>query len=86
MLQTVPYPIFLEQQAELDPERFGVDGCSLGGNLTMDVAGTESRAERRSGRRYPEVIFGIRTAPAEAIDSLWNALMRFTWRGGCLLV
>lgn len=34
---------FLEQQPEVDPERLGVHGYSMGGNLTMYVAGTDHR-------------------------------------------
>lgn len=36
---------FLEQQPEVDPERLGVHGYSMGGNLTMYVAGTDSRVK-----------------------------------------
>lgn len=35
----------LEQQPEVDPERLGVHGYSMGGNLTMYVAGTDSRVK-----------------------------------------
>jgi dienelactone hydrolase len=35
---------FLEQQPEVDPQRLGVYGNSMGGNLTMYVAGTDRRA------------------------------------------
>lgn len=34
---------FLEQQPEVDPARLGVHGFSMGGNLTMYVAGTDDR-------------------------------------------
>lgn len=34
---------FLEQQPEVDPRRLGVFGHSMGGNLTMYVAGTDDR-------------------------------------------
>lgn len=34
---------FLEQQPEVDPARLGVHGYSMGGNLTMYVAGTDDR-------------------------------------------
>ena len=34
---------FLEQQPEVDPARLGVHGYSMGGNLTMYVAATDSR-------------------------------------------
>ncbi|MCA8989830.1 MAG: acetylxylan esterase, partial [Planctomycetaceae bacterium] len=34
---------FLEQQPEVDPERLGVYGHSMGGNLTVYVAGSDSR-------------------------------------------
>ncbi|MFM7057077.1 MAG: alpha/beta hydrolase family protein, partial [Planctomycetota bacterium] len=36
---------FLEQQPEVDPERLGVHGYSMGGNLTMYVAGTDVRVK-----------------------------------------
>lgn len=36
---------FLEQQPEVDPERLGVHGYSMGGNLTMYVAGTDARVK-----------------------------------------
>ncbi|OWK45498.1 alpha/beta hydrolase family protein [Fimbriiglobus ruber] len=36
---------FLEQQPEVDPDRLGVYGHSMGGNLTVFVAGTDSRVK-----------------------------------------
>jgi hypothetical protein len=36
---------FLEQQPEVDPQRLGVHGYSMGGNLTMYVAGTDNRVK-----------------------------------------
>lgn len=39
---------FLEQQAEVDPQRVGVYGHSMGGNLTVYVAGTDSRVKAAS--------------------------------------
>jgi len=36
---------FLERQPEVDPQRLGVHGFSMGGNLTMYVAGTEDRVK-----------------------------------------
>ncbi len=36
---------FLEQQKEVDPQRLGVHGYSMGGNLTMYVAGTDDRVK-----------------------------------------
>lgn len=36
---------FLEQQPEVDAERLGVHGYSMGGNLTMYVAGTDARVK-----------------------------------------
>ena len=36
---------FLEQQPEVDPQRLGVHGYSMGGNLTMYVAGTDGRVK-----------------------------------------
>ena len=44
---------FLEQQPEVDPDRLGVYGHSMGGNLTVYVAGTRRPGEGRRpvGRR-----------------------------------
>lgn len=36
---------FLEQQPEVDPQRLGVHGFSMGGNLTMYVAGSDNRVK-----------------------------------------
>ena len=36
---------FLEQQPEVDPQRLGVHGYSMGGNLTMYVAGSDNRVK-----------------------------------------
>lgn len=36
---------FLERQAEVDPQRLGVYGHSMGGNLTVYVAGTDDRVK-----------------------------------------
>ena len=36
---------FLEQQPQVDPQRLGVHGYSMGGNLTMYVAGTDDRVK-----------------------------------------
>lgn len=36
---------FLEQQPEVDPDRLGVYGHSMGGNLTIYVAGTDGRVK-----------------------------------------
>lgn len=36
---------FLEQQPQVDPHRLGVHGLSMGGNLTMYVAGTDARVK-----------------------------------------
>ncbi len=36
---------FLEQQPEVDPERIGVMGHSMGGKLTVDVAGIDPRVK-----------------------------------------
>jgi dienelactone hydrolase len=36
---------FLEQQAEVDPDRLGIYGHSMGGNLTVYVAGTDARVK-----------------------------------------
>ena len=39
---------FLEQQPEVDADRLGVYGHSMGGNLTVYVAGTDSRVKAAS--------------------------------------
>lgn len=39
---------FLEQQPEVDPHRLGVYGHSMGGNLTVYVAGSDSRVKAAS--------------------------------------
>jgi dienelactone hydrolase len=39
---------FLEEQLEVDPERLGVYGHSMGGNLTVYVAGSDSRVKAAS--------------------------------------
>ena len=36
---------FLEQQSEVDAQRLGVYGHSMGGNLTLYVAGTDQRVQ-----------------------------------------
>jgi hypothetical protein len=36
---------FLERQPEVDPQRLGIHGWSMGGNLTMYVAGTDARVK-----------------------------------------
>jgi len=36
---------FLERQPEVDPDRLGVHGYSMGGNLTMYVAGSDDRVK-----------------------------------------
>ncbi len=36
---------FLEQQPEVDPERLGVTGHSMGGKITVDVAGIDKRVK-----------------------------------------
>lgn len=36
---------FLEQQPEVDSQRLGIHGFSMGGNLTMYVAGTDARVK-----------------------------------------
>ena len=36
---------FLEQQPEVDAQRLGIHGFSMGGNLTMYVAGTDARVK-----------------------------------------
>ena len=39
---------YLEQQPEVDPDRLGVYGHSMGGNLTVYVAGSDSRVKAAS--------------------------------------
>jgi dienelactone hydrolase len=39
---------FLEQQPEVDPEKLGVYGHSMGGNLTVYVAGSDNRVKAAS--------------------------------------
>lgn len=39
---------FLEQQPEVDPDKLGVYGHSMGGNLTVYVAGSDSRVKAAS--------------------------------------
>ena len=36
---------FLERQPEVDPQRLGIHGWSMGGNLTMYVAGSDARVK-----------------------------------------
>lgn len=56
---------FLEQQPEVDPDRLGIYGHSMGGNLTMYVAGTDDRVKAAAPsvggqgfRTEPHAMFG----------------------------
>lgn len=62
---------FLEQQPEIDPTRLGVHGYSMGGNLTMYVAGTDDRvkvavpAVGGQGWRWEPHVFSSGTVPPQ---------------------
>lgn len=62
---------FLEQQPEVDPERLGVHGYSMGGNLTMYVAGTDDRVKAAvpgvggQGWRWEPHVFASGTVPPQ---------------------
>ncbi|MCE9632216.1 MAG: dienelactone hydrolase family protein [Planctomycetia bacterium] len=62
---------FLEQQAEVDPARLGVHGYSMGGNLTMYVAGTDDRVKVAvpgvggQGWRWEPHVFSSGTVPPQ---------------------
>ncbi len=65
---------FLEQQPEVDPARLGVHGYSMGGNLTMYVAGTDDRVKAAvpgvggQGWRWEPHVFASGTArPQDSI-------------------
>jgi len=65
---------FLEQQPEVDAQRLGVHGYSMGGNLTMYVAGTDARVKAAvpgvggQGWRWEEHEFtGGRARPQDAV-------------------
>ena len=51
---------FLEQQPEVDPQKLGVYGHSMGGNLTLYVAGTDRRVKASSPSVGGQ---GFRTVP-----------------------
>lgn len=55
---------FLEQQPEVDAERIGIFGHSMGGNLTMYVAGTDNRVKVAAPSVGGQ---GYRTEPHEMI-------------------
>lgn len=65
---------FLEQQPEVDAQRLGVHGYSMGGNLTMYVAGTDSRVKAAvpavggAGWRWEPHQFGGGTALQDRIS------------------
>jgi dipeptidyl aminopeptidase/acylaminoacyl peptidase len=62
---------FLERQPEVDPERLGVHGYSMGGNLTMYVAGSDDRvkvavpAVGGQGWRWEPHVFSSGTVPPQ---------------------
>lgn len=55
---------FLEQQREVDPDRIGIYGHSMGGNLTMYVAGTDVRVKVAAPSVGGQ---GFRTEPHEML-------------------
>jgi dienelactone hydrolase len=65
---------FLEQQPEVDAQRLGVHGYSMGGNLTMYIAGTDDRVKAAvpavggSGWRWQEHVFIGGKAPLDHIQ------------------
>lgn len=65
---------FLEQQPGVDAARLGVHGYSMGGNLTMYVAGTDDRVKAavpavggQGWRWQPHVFGGARSTPQDAV-------------------
>jgi hypothetical protein len=62
---------FLERQPEVDPDRLGVHGYSMGGNLTMFVAGTDDRVKAAvpavggQGWRWEPHVFATGPAPPQ---------------------
>jgi dienelactone hydrolase len=65
---------FLERQPEVDPDRLGVHGYSMGGNLTMYVAGTDDRVKAavpgvggQGWRWEPHVFVGGTLRPQDPI-------------------
>lgn len=62
---------FLEQQPGVDPTRLGVHGYSMGGNLTMYVAGTDDRVKAAvpavggQGWRWEPHVFSGGTVPPQ---------------------
>lgn len=74
---------FLEQQPEVDAQRLGVHGYSMGGNLTMYVAGTDARVKAAvpgvggQGWRWEEHEFtGGRARPQDAVKGDVNTFRR----------
>jgi Dienelactone hydrolase family len=66
---------FLEQQPGVDGGRLGVHGYSMGGNLTMYVAGTDSRVKAavpavggQGWRWQPHVFGGFKANPQDAVQ------------------
>ncbi|WP_395736623.1 alpha/beta hydrolase family protein [Prosthecobacter sp.] len=65
---------FLEQQPGVDASRLGVHGYSMGGNLTMYVAGTDARVKAAvpgvggQGWRWQEHVFGsFKASPQDVV-------------------
>ncbi|MFC5456749.1 alpha/beta hydrolase family protein [Prosthecobacter fluviatilis] len=65
---------FLAQQPGVDSARLGVHGYSMGGNLTMYVAGTDSRVKAavpavggQGWRWQPHVFGGVKSDPQDAV-------------------
>lgn len=65
---------FLEEQPEVDGDRLGVHGYSMGGNLTMYVAGSDDRVKAAvpavggQGWRWEEQDFnGVRARPQDRV-------------------
>lgn len=62
---------YLERQAEVDPERLGVHGYSMGGNLAMYVAATDGRVKAAvpavggQGWRWEPHVFSSGVAPPQ---------------------
>jgi hypothetical protein len=77
---------FLEQQPEVDPQRLGIHGWSMGGNLTMYVAGSDSRVKAAapgvggSGWRWEPHPFIGGTAQLDTIKGdleMWRRTLSF---------
>lgn len=74
---------FLERQPEVDPERLGVHGFSMGGNLTIYVAGSDRRVKAAvsavggQGWRWEEHEFlGGKASPQETVSGNLDVFRR----------